>query len=198
MLYILWNHCGTHLLNSLSCKMQAVLQMQASAEASAEASLGADPTSSLSRIQIRDAGNQERNQARNQERNQECLGHERGSRREGRAEGEGEGEGGEGERAAAWKKAAVDVEASIDTVQHCLTCVLSLLTQALSASYEFREQFVQMHGFHVVALSFSRLPKSLKPRILDCSVVDYVFALGRALGQDRWVCGWRCVSGGVC
>ncbi|KAJ1415180.1 hypothetical protein B484DRAFT_434793, partial [Ochromonadaceae sp. CCMP2298] len=64
-----------------------------------------------------------------------------------------------------------------------LRCLNTLLSQLLGASNDLKEQFVQLHGFHVLGSCLALLPAQVQV-LMDTDLVDQLFDLVAAMGAD--------------
>lgn len=61
---------------------------------------------------------------------------------------------------------------------------LTLLAQLIQSSPDLKEQFVQIHGFHVLGHCLSMLPDHLKRQLINPALIDLCFNVVSALGPD--------------
>lgn len=61
---------------------------------------------------------------------------------------------------------------------------LSLLALIIRSSPDLKEQFIQIHGFHVLGYCLSMLPENLMQKLINPSLIDLCFEVVRALGPD--------------
>eukprot|EP00981_Chlorochromonas_danica_P010525 scaffold3255_cov191-Ochromonas_danica.AAC.12 len=75
-------------------------------------------------------------------------------------------------------------DGSVAKIQECMLHCLSLLSNLIRVHADLKEQFIQSHGFHVVAHCLSNISPEYKPILIDKKVVDGCMKLVEALGQD--------------
>ena len=82
------------------------------------------------------------------------------------------------------------ISGSIETSNHYLEIiaaikeVLKLISSLLRTSNHFKEQLIQMHGFHVLGSCLSDLPAEVKYHYFDSTFVEICVGLLVALGPD--------------
>lgn len=79
---------------------------------------------------------------------------------------------------------AVGAQAHSAVVKECLLLCLGLLSNLIRVHADFKEQFIQLHGFHIVAHCLSTMPTEVKAAVIDKTMVDACIQLVEALGQD--------------
>ena len=75
-------------------------------------------------------------------------------------------------------------DTTLDTVQSSLSGTLTLLARLISSSTDFKEQFIQCHGFHVMGFCLSVLADNVKKSIINEEFIDKCFCVVQALGPD--------------
>jgi hypothetical protein len=65
-----------------------------------------------------------------------------------------------------------------------ILATLRLLALLIATSTDFKEQFIQCHGFHVIGYCLSIMPDAVKRSLIDEELIDICFDLVQALGHD--------------
>jgi hypothetical protein len=71
-----------------------------------------------------------------------------------------------------------------DTGISCIQDSLYILTQIVESSFDMKEQFIQIHGFHMLSHAFMQLSGNIRMLVIDFRIVDVFFTMLNALGVD--------------
>jgi hypothetical protein len=77
-----------------------------------------------------------------------------------------------------------DPDARLEMIKVGMCRTLSLIALLIERSTDFKEQFIQQHGFHVLGYCLSSLPESIKKKFLDTQFIDECISVVNALGPD--------------
>ena len=73
---------------------------------------------------------------------------------------------------------------NISIARDCLIQCLSLMASVIERHVDAREQFIQSHGFHIIASCLSSWPSENIKVFIDTNFIDAIIKLVRAFGHD--------------